>query len=370
MISNIFPQQPSILIIDDEPDNYDVIEGFLLSENYQLHYVSSAESAFNRCKKNLPDLILLDVMMPEMDGLEFCQRFKNNPEWSHIPIILVTALDREKTISNLSNGADDFIGKPFNKAELKARITSMLRIKFQYDALKQALNFRDDLTDMIIHDLVNPLSSILLQAELIKQCEISTNVSNRIHKIDLSAKQLYALTNDLLVYAKAEANKLVLQKQRFNAKVLMQDMVADFEELAAVRKISLRFICPEDQDFYIEGDRPLLMRVIMNLLANAIKFSQPNSEISLEINPERNSSDIFEFQIRDQGNGVSDDLKEKIFQKYAIGQRRENIAQTGLGLAFCKMVVESHQGQIYVTDNQPQGAVFSVQLPCVSPSSS
>lgn len=368
MKNNIFPRTPSILVIDDEPDNFDVIEGFLFTDGYQLSYISSANKALNRLTKHLPDLILLDAMMPEMDGFEFCSIFKKNDEWQHIPIIMVTALGTERLNDCLAVGADDFISKPVKKVELKARVISMLRIKFQYDSLRKSLSFRDDLTNMIIHDFTNPLSSILLHTEFMQQYDLSKQVATGIKKIRRSATRLEGLTNDLLVYAKAEAGELVLQYADFEFKTLLQEAVADFQELADVRHVTVQLICPDLDHCPVVGDRPLLVRVLNNLLSNALKFSSFHSQITLKLTI--NTNKINDSQLRlcvmDQGEGVSEELKRSIFQKYQIGQKREDILQTGLGLAFCKMVIDAHRGSIYVVDNEPKGSVFVVELPLIS----
>ena len=129
---------PSILVIDDEPDNFDVIDTLLDNAGYQLNYASNGQQALDLLQWFQPDLILLDVMMPNMSGIEFCQRFKANPCWQHIPVIMVTALTHKEDLSKcLTAGADDFISKPVNSLELRARVRSMLRIKQQYDALQE-----------------------------------------------------------------------------------------------------------------------------------------------------------------------------------------------------------------------------------------
>ena len=136
-------KQNSILVIDDEERIFDVIEGLLMREGYRLSYASSGQDALERIDALQPDVILLDVMMPQMDGIETCQQIKANPNWQHIPIIIVTALTAKEDLArSLNAGADDFISKPINSLELRARVRSMLRIKIQYDALAATLRLR------------------------------------------------------------------------------------------------------------------------------------------------------------------------------------------------------------------------------------
>jgi CheY-like chemotaxis protein len=161
-------KKTSILVVDDEPSGFDVIEAHLFRERYDLSYASSGIKALNLIDSLEPDVILLDVMMPEMDGIEVCRHIKSDPQWQHIPIIMVTALtSKEDLARSLDAGADDFLTKPISGVELRARVRSMLRIKQQYDALEATLQLREDLSNMIVHDLRNPLTTILMSSSLL-----------------------------------------------------------------------------------------------------------------------------------------------------------------------------------------------------------
>ncbi|NER46391.1 MAG: response regulator [Symploca sp. SIO1A3] len=142
-MTDIEQKQHSVLVIDDEESIFEVIEGLLYRENYNLTYLASGKEALSQIDEIQPDVILLDLMMPQMDGLETCQRIKSNQRWSHIPIIMVTALSSKEDLArSLDAGADDFVSKPINSIELRARVRSMLRIKLQYDALVSTQRLR------------------------------------------------------------------------------------------------------------------------------------------------------------------------------------------------------------------------------------
>jgi DNA-binding response OmpR family regulator len=148
------PQTTNILVVDDEPSNFDVIETFLFEQDYQLHYASSGKYALESLDSLQPDLILLDVMMPEIDGIEVCRRLKAMPQWANVPIIMVTALSSKEDLAKCLNaGADDFIGKPVNSFELRARVQSMLRIKRQYDEIKGLSNLQTRTIDLLQNSL-------------------------------------------------------------------------------------------------------------------------------------------------------------------------------------------------------------------------
>lgn len=208
--------QPSILVIDDEPDNFDVVETLLDGENYQLHYASGGQQAIARLSSFQPDVILLDVMMPHLDGIEVCRRIKADPQWQAVPIIIVTALTAKEDLAHCLNaGADDFISKPLNSVELRARVNSMLRIKQQHDNLQGLLKLQEDMVNMIVHDLRNPLASIVISTEMLKFPSLPPDKQQqKVSQIAIACQQLQTLIDSLLTMAKLESGKWCLTIQR------------------------------------------------------------------------------------------------------------------------------------------------------------
>jgi signal transduction histidine kinase len=350
-----------ILVVDDEPINFDVVEGLLMMEGYQLSYASNGLKALKRLDSEQPDLILLDVMMPEMNGIEVCSRVKSNPNLSHIPIVMVTALNSKEDMAHcLDAGADDFTSKPVVGIELRARVRSMLRIKEQHDALKATLQLREDLSHAIVHDLKNPLATMILAADVLQHTQLQESQLKKVQLIKNGAYKLRSLTDDLLSMAKAEAGKFELQLTPVDLCVLATDVVADFRVIAENQSIELVLKLPtfKKELFF---DVKLLRRVLENLLANAIKFSPKKSQVTLEIIYLQEDGKV-QIQISDRGRGVTQELRKSIFQKFEVGKVLDNIPQTGIGLAFCKMVVDAHKGEIFVTDNSPHGAIFTLQF--------
>jgi two-component system sensor histidine kinase/response regulator len=350
-----------ILIIDDEPDNFDVIETLLDCESYQLSYVSNGQQAFTLLEVFQPDVILLDVMMPQMNGIEFCFKFKSHPQWKHIPVIMVTALTAKEDLSQcLEAGAEDFISKPVNGIELRSRVKSMLRIKQQYDNLQQTLRLREDLSHMIVHDLRNPLTSIILSAEIMRVAKLSPELQqDKISQILTAGRQLESMIDSLLLMAKLESGKMILQRTDIDVCAICYSAISDFEPLAVHKSLRLISKLPAPGGS-ISVDVTLLRRVIDNLLSNAIKFAPPNSQIVLCADyPALGKARI---QVADCGFGVKDELRQIIFEKYEVGILIKEASQIGLGLAFCKMAVEAHGGYIKVEDNYPQGAVFTIEI--------
>lgn len=352
---------PIILVIDDEADNFDVIETLLDGEDYQLYYANSGQQALERLDSYQPDVILLDVMMPDLDGIEVCKRIKAQAQWQNVPIIMVTALSTKEDLARcLAIGADDFISKPVNRTELRARINSMLRIKKQYDKLQNVFQLREDMVNMIVHDLRNPVTSIILAAEVMQLPNISpAKLQQKIEQIILSGQQLQSNINGLLLLAKLESGKMQLNYTEVDLRCICQSVLADIEAIASQKNLTLVGELPPIGST-INLDCTVFRRILDNLISNAIKFSPSNSQIILRV--EYSPPSHAKIQVIDMGKGVSPSLKETIFKKYEIGTKFPEISQTGLGLAFCKMAIEAHQGTISVEDNHPRGSIFTISI--------
>ena len=361
-------QNTSILIVDDDPNAFDVIEAHLYREGYDLFYAASGEEALNLLDSIEPDVILLDVMMPKLNGIEVCRTIKSDSHWKHVPVIIVTALNSKEDLArSLNAGADDFITKPVSGIELRARVRSMLRIKQQYDALEATLRLREDLSNMIVHDLRNPLTNILLCSDLLLQSTGNDKDLQRLQIISDSSRELNSMIDNLLMLAKMESGKMVLNQTDVDLNQLVADVIFQFQAIAEHKKIRLIGKLDETPDSLCL-DINLFHRVLENLISNAIKFSPPESLVIVAVNsPNESVSSNFpnaqaKLQIIDSGPGVSEERKHHIFDKYEVGDLMSGVSQIGLGLTFCKMVIEAHQGRIFVTDNQPQGSIFTVVL--------
>lgn len=359
----------SVLVVDDELTNFEVIDLLLSGEGYDLSYAASGGETLKILEVKKPDVILLDLLMPEFDGMEVCRQIKASPSWRHIPIIMVTSLNSKEDLARcIEAGADDFIGKPVSFLELRSRIRSMLRIKKQYDdlqlalnSLKAALQLREDMSHMLVHDMRNPLTNILASSQLMLLTDLKENQRHHLDKIHTSGQQLLSLTDDLLMLAKVEAGKLTLNRVDVDISYLAQRVLSDFQDIAQQKNIQLVSDLPEPGT-WILLDVNLFRRVFDNLLSNALKFSQPGSQILVRVDYPVGQENQARIRISDQGAGISEELHQRIFQKYEVGDIASDVSQIGLGLAFCKMVIEAHGGQIFVESNHPQGSVFTVEI--------
>jgi two-component system, sensor histidine kinase and response regulator len=361
---------PRILIVDDEPSARQTMEMLLLREGYDMHFAANGPEALAALDNFLPDVILLDVMMPGMDGFEVCHTVKTDPKWQHIPIILVTALDSKRDLARgLDAGADDFLHKPYNSLELRARVRSMLRIKKRHDDLQAALLLREDLSNMIVHDIRSPLSSILIYSDLL-QSYVSTDLGiEQLHTIRNEAQRLSAFLTDMLMMAKMEHGKLVLTPTMINIKDLVTAALNGYKHVAQLKGLKMTLELPDEERMF-SLDENLWRRVLDNLISNAVKFSPRNGRIHLQVSyPQQPNGSIDNLnrqlciRVTDEGPGIPEEHQNTIFDKFKIvASRRRDIAQVGLGLAFCKLVIDAHNGRIRMEPNEPRGSVFVVEL--------
>ncbi len=358
-----------VLIVDDEPTNHKTLEALLYSEKYTLAFAASGEEALTQLDNFKPDTILLDVMMPGMDGFTACQKIKKNKRWQHIPIILVTALDSRETLKEgFAAGANDFLTKPVNSIELRARVRSMIKIKQQYDDLEAALQLREDMAHMIAHDMRNPLTTIQGYSDLLVKVSLPAEQVIRAAKyINTEARRLNGFINDMLLLAKMEQSQLRLNLTPVNINELLLTAREHHTLIAEAKHIALIVDVPPRLPA-VPLDLNLFQRVVDNLVSNAIKYAPENTTVTLTAAPlatDDHTSPARRVRIKviDQGPGIAPKQREQIFKKFDTGSfTNKRVLQIGLGLAFSKMVVEAHHGTLTVEDNQPTGSIFIIEV--------
>jgi signal transduction histidine kinase len=352
-----------ICIVDDNAPAREAGAELLSTEPYDVVPLTSGLELLAQLNQIMPDVILLDVMMPEMNGFEVCRRLKAEAAWQHIPVILVTALDsRADLVRGLEAGADEFLTKPVNGPELRARVHSMLRIKRQYDRLQEMLELRQNLANMIVHDMRTPLTTAQLKVDLMLHIgSLSPEDHAGLKTVLDQLRRLNAFMNEILLVAKMEQGRLLLNRSAQSLNTLVLETVQSFEIMAQSRKVDLIPELPPESPV-VSLDAGLFGRVLDNLISNALKFSPQGGTVTLRVKPESGSGGVC-LQVLDEGPGVPETHRESIFNMYEIVKlKAAGAMQTGLGLAFCKMVVDAHGGKIFVEPNSPVGSIFTVEL--------
>jgi DNA-binding response OmpR family regulator len=344
----------NILVVDDNASNLDIIESIFAHETVDLFYASSGIHALDLLETLSIDTILLDVMMPEMDGIEVCRRIKANPKLSCIPVVMVTSLDSKEDLAFcLQTGADDFVKKPVNALELRARVRSMLRIKEQHDNLQTLLQARTDVTNMLLLELRNPLTTMMLASAVLQRTSLSETQQKKVDQIYISGKQAIASIDTELIMSKIEQGTLSLESVDLNLVTMLPLVIEDFQLILDNYGLQLVTEFPQESRF-IKVDENLFRQIIENLITNAINSSNTGQKIiiHLEYPPE--------IQVRmsviDQGRGL--ETKNIILNRFETDSLLASVQR----LAFCKLATEAQGGKFEVTDNQPQGSIFTVEI--------
>ncbi|NUN64525.1 response regulator [Pseudanabaena biceps] len=369
----------SILVIDDEPNNFDVIEALLDNHIYELHYAISGKNVIANLESFRPDLILLDVMMPEMDGIKVCQYIKSSPKWQIVPIIMVTALSTKTDLANcLAAGADDFISKPINGIELRARVSSMLRIKQQYDSIQTLYSLqsntinilegtlselRGNLASRMSHELNTPLNGIIGTIGLLNESLENMDfgeIREMLSWAEESARRLEDLTKKFLIYLELEVSPKHQMSFKSAHSLFTSEVVEEkFHECAvkAMRTADLKLDL-ERAEVAI-SDRYLLI-ILQELMENAIKFSTAGTPITFKSKVVDNT---FNFSLQNFGRGMT---PEQINRIEALMQfERKNYEQQGigLGLRIVKKIVELAGGKLTISSVYEKETTVYISLP-------
>ena len=377
-----------ILLVDDTPDNLRLLATMLGDRGYKTRKVTSGALALKVIESAPPDLVLLDVMMSDLDGYEVCQQIKADPDTASIPVIFISALDDLlDKVKAFTVGGVDYITKPFQPQEIIVRVESQLKLlrlqnqlraqnrrlqseieahRKAQEALEATLKMRNDLSNMLVHDLRNPVSTIeIISNSALRHNRFETKTQEALESIRDTAQQLNRTINELLIVAKMDAGQMLITRTEFSGNLLVHKVVNALQAIAAEKQCTLTVRLPE-QDRTIEIDANLIRRALDNLISNAIKYSPSGSEITVGLEYfnaiKRHSSRQAKIYVRDRGFGIPANQREKIFERFKIGNAVNGMTQVGLGLAFCKMVVEAHGGRISVEENQPQGSIFTIVI--------
>ena len=368
-------RKPEILAVDDDHGILAVLTALLTELGGTMRTATCVAEAEAAMATLMPDVLLLDAMMPGEDGFAFCQRLKATPAYRFLPVLMITALDGAEFIARgLGAGADDFISKPIDAVVLRARVRSLLRIKRLYDERTRLLQFNEDWTHMLAHDMRQPLTAIQGYSELLATGNtLGGDDQELLQRIQVGAQGLQRQLDDILAVGRFEANRVVLNPRPLEVTQLIAEALDTVRFEAEKREVRLR------ADTAALGgaarvshlDPELLLRVLINLLANAIRHSPRQGVVTVTAEGIDSSPPTaaaahalrLRFRVSDEGPGVPVPLRERIFDKYEmVAMHRRGERQAGIGLYFCQLAVAAHGGSIRVGDHSPTGAEFRVDV--------
>lgn len=354
-----------ILVVDDTPDNCLLIQAILQDEGYQVELAESGREALDKIDQAPPDLVLLDVMMPGMDGYEVTRRIRDNTKLPFMPILLTTAYDQPSVAQGLDTGADDFIRKPVHFDELLARVRALLRLKHSVDERDQIARQREDFVSRLTHDLRTPLVAADRMLDLLAQGvmgELSGDVQEAISIMVRSNQNLLTMVNMLLEVYRYEAGRKTLTFSPVNLLDLTQEVIEELSPLAIDKQLELAFE-PGDpkQDYSIKGDRIELRRVLTNLIGNAIKFTDQGSVTVRLSKTNLSSTAAVKLEVIDTGPGIPSEEQSTLFESFNSGKHKRS--GSGLGLHLSRRIAQAHNGTISVRSGAGEGSTFTVLLP-------
>jgi len=371
----MIPHTPDILVVDDDPRNRRLLEEYLLAAGYDVRLAPDGRTALALASERPPDLVLLDVMMPDLSGLEVCRQLKNDRRTRLCQVVLVTALDAAPhRVEGLDTGADDYIAKPVRREEFMAKVRSMLRARRLLAELEEAREtvalrnakleelegLKETLMQTLVHDLKNPLAAVLGNLELMER-KADESVLHLVRRSKAAAWRMHQMILNLLDIGQLEEGQLVLHPEPVDAGSLARKACVEMESGAAQRGVKLE-IAADEAVAVMKGDGAVLRRVLDNLLSNAIEHSPQGGTVRVAV---ALCDEGIEIAVADEGPGVPPEFREKIFEKFQRLESRRSVpgANRGLGLTFCRLAVEAHGGTIWVDDAPGSGALFRVLLP-------
>ena len=353
-----------ILVVDDKQSNIQVVGGTLAAQGFDVMPALSAAQALERMRARMPDLILLDMMMPQMDGFELVALLQADRRYAGIPVIFLTAAhERELLIRAFESGAVDYVTKPFVPTELLARVRTHVELKRARDHLKLVSDECAALTQIVAHDLKSPLSNIHFSAQMLSKA-LATNPTRApalIEAIDQSAQRALLFIERYL--GRCADGEL---KRRFELSGLdlnglaarACDAVAAHAQACAIEVVRSQ----SDVRVQVYADEVAALHVIENLLSNAIKYSPSGGTV--EVWSGRGNPGMGRVCVLDRGTGISPESQRLLFRRYARLELTEKAAHsTGLGLAICKQEATQMGGQLWYEDREGGGSVFILELP-------
>ena len=360
-----------ILIVDDVISNVLLLKILLTNEKFQVCTANNGTTCIEQAKKEHPDLILLDVMMPDISGFDTAVILKKDEETKDIPIIFLTALNTPADlVHGFKVGASDFLTKPFNKEELVMRVTQQISlvaakriIEKQNAELRATLSNRDKMYSVIAHDLRSPMASIRMVLNLVVASTspelVGPELYELLDKANKESEDVYDLLDNLLKWTKSQTGRLNVVIQDLDLNDIIPGVVDIFEMIAETKHIKLNLQMAEGP-LVVTADNDMLKTIVRNFLSNAIKFSPENSSIDIIMSKD---ADFAKVSVRDHGVGIAANRLGSIFHKGETTYGTSGEEGSGLGLQLCQDFAQKIGGDCTVESVEGEGSTFSVTIP-------
>ena len=376
MSPEVDQKTPDILVVDDTPANLQLLIGMLKQRGYRVRAVPSGKLAIQAVQNEKPDLILLDINMPEMNGYEVCKQLKADEALKEIPVLFISALGETiDKVKAFSVGGVDYVTKPFQFEEVYARVQTHLQLRRlqielegknrqlqeNYDQLRKLEDLRDNLTHMIVHDMRSPLMVITLGLDIHKRqaaAKLNEAEMKPVVQAEISAKRLVEMVNSLLDVSRLESGKMPIQLEECDLTGLTCEVIQSLKNLKQDCQMELA----QREPVMVRCDRELMRRVLTNIGTNAVKFVPENGRVTFDIQKDDAGIKVL---IIDNGPGIPKEYHTKVFEKFGQVEARHlgKMYSTGLGLTFCKLAIEAHGGEIGVESEVDKGSTFWFTLP-------
>lgn len=367
------PTIPKVLFVDDTEDNLDLLEFALKKKPISMLRASSGKECLVIAEDQQPDMIVLDIQMPEMDGFETLRRLRANPETAKIPVIFLTAIKRDpqSIAEGILLGAEEYLTKPIDLEELFARVRSIYRVMAIQRELEQV---KSQFMAMLVHDLRTPLTIIISSIDYILRHygdgkPLDEDSIKLMQTVLASTRGMSYLVNDLLDLSKYNAGQMQLNKQTITIHELIEESLQPFLLQFKQKNITLN----SDVNINLprlEADSGKIVQLMTNLLANAIKFTSDNGIVGITVEQENSANQkqpFIKVTVSDTGIGMKPEDIPLLFEQYrqVSSAKRTKEKGTGLGLAICKLIAQAHGGTISVVSELNIGTSFTFTLPTV-----
>jgi two-component system sensor histidine kinase/response regulator len=369
-------RKDTILIVDDNKKNLQVLGNVLHEEGYKIAVAEDGYQAVKLAEKIVPGLILLDVMMPGIDGFEVCMSLKSKKELKNIPVIFLTAKsETTDIIEGFKRGGVDYITKPFKKEELLARINTHMELanarrllKKRAEDLNAANAAKDKLFSIIAHDLRHPLADLKTLLELLLfdyDRFTKEDIIKCFKEIRDSTDETYNLLQNLLQWSRKEMKSLSCEPESFNLDDVVYSIIKLFKQSTGKKNISITY--NKGRGLKVFADRNMIEAVLRNLVNNAIKFSYKDSNIIISAKREK---DMVEVQVKDFGHGIKKEHQEALLtESIAISTRGTNNEKgTGVGLNLCRDFISQNKGRLWYESEEGKGSSFYFTVPAAGTS--